>query len=126
MHRLFTLASSDHPLAAARELEARALTPDLCVTSPTASARAGAAVACGGRFVTTIEEPLLAARTASESGADVIARLVQALRGVAATEAQMPLIVCDGLDVLGATAFVIDEVGLAKLTDDLERLLPAG
>src|SRR5262249_61483140 len=101
-------------------------TPDLCVTSPTSSARAAAAVACAGRLVLTIEEPLLAARTSGESGGDVLARLIQALRGVAATEAQAPLIVCDQLDVLGATAFVLDEAGLARLTGDLEHLLPTG
>jgi hypothetical protein len=126
MSRLFILGSSSHPRAAARELESRGLTPDLCVTSPTATARGAAAIACGGRAVPTIEEPLLAARVPAESGADVLGRLSRALRGTAAAEAETPLILCDGLEILGATAFVLDEVGLARLTDDLERLLPVG
>ncbi len=33
-------------------------------------------------------------------------------------------IVCGRLDILGATAFVLDEAGLLRLADDLERALP--
>jgi hypothetical protein len=54
----------------------------------------------------------------------VAARLARALHGVRAYDARSPLIVCDRLDVLGATTFVLDEAGLMRLADDLERALP--
>jgi hypothetical protein len=34
------------------------------------------------------------------------------------------LVVVDGLDILGATAFSLDEEGLIQAAQDLERLLP--
>ena len=45
-------------------------------------------------------EPLLAPKAPVESGADVLARLARALRGLAAFEANAPLAVVDALDVL--------------------------
>jgi hypothetical protein len=55
---------------------------------------------------------------------DVIGRLAQALRGLQAFDAQAPLVVLDGLDLLGAGAFVLDEEGVTRCAEDLERLLP--
>jgi hypothetical protein len=54
----------------------------------------------------------------------VLARLAQAMRGLAAYDARAPLVVLDGLDVLGASAFTLDEAGLMRSADDLERALP--
>ena len=56
----------------------------------------------------------------------MLARLSRALRGLAAYEASAPLVVLDALDVLGAGVFVLDEEGVARAADDLERLLPVG
>ena len=83
-----------------------------------------AGYAVGGRWVFTVEEPLLASRAFAESGSDVLARLAQAMRGLAAYDARAPLVVLDGLDVLGASAFTLDEAGLMRSADDLERALP--
>jgi hypothetical protein len=55
---------------------------------------------------------------------DVHARLAQAMRGLAAYDARAPLVVLDGLDVLGASAFTLDEPGLLPSADDLERAVP--
>jgi hypothetical protein len=124
MSRTFVFASALEPRAAARAVAAAPAPPDLCVISPSASARDTTAFALDGRWVFTVEEPLLAARLPAESSADVVARLARALHGVRAYDARSPLIVCDRLDVLGATTFVLDEAGLMRLADDLERALP--
>jgi len=126
MRRTFVLASALKPQAAARAAAAAPTPIDLVVVSPTALAREAAAIAVGGRWVFTVEEPLLAPRAAAETGADVIARLARALRGLAAYDARAPLVVVDALDVLGAGVFVLDEQGVARAADDLERLLPVG
>ena len=123
MSRTFVFASALEPVAAARAVAVTPARPDLCVISPSASARETAAFAVNGRWVFTVQEPLLAARAPAESGADVVARFAQALRGVRAYDARSPLIVCDGLDILGASTFVLDEAGLMRLADDLERAL---
>lgn len=124
MSRTFVLASAIDPQAAALAVEAAPVVPDLCVVSSSPSARETASVAVGGRYVFTVEEPLLAARAPAESGDDVLARFAQALRDARAHDAQSLLIVCDRLDILGASAFLFDEAGLTRLADDLDRSLP--
>ncbi|HEX2293218.1 MAG TPA: hypothetical protein VHH55_07885 [Gaiellaceae bacterium] len=124
MDRTFLLASALKPQAAARAAAEAPEPIDLVVTSPSALAREAAAIAVGGRWVFTIDEPLLAPQSPGESGGDVLSRLAQALRTVHALDARAPLIVCDGLDILGAGAFVLDEEGVARCGNELERLLP--
>ncbi len=124
MSRTFFLISAADRQAAVRTVAAASVEPDICVISPSATARATAVFAVSGRRVFTLEEPLLAERSLGESGDDVLARLAQALRGISAYDAQCPLIVIDRLDILGATAFVLDETGLMGLADNLERALP--
>jgi hypothetical protein len=124
MERLFLLVSAHKPHAAARAAAESPEPIDLVVTSPTALAREAAAIAVGGRWVFTVDEPLLAPRAPGEGGGDVIARLAQALRGLRAFEARAPLVVCDGLDILGAGVFVLDERGVERLGNDVERVLP--
>jgi len=124
MARSFLFVSSFNPEAARRAVLAPPLERDLAVISPSDAARETAGYAVGGRWVFTVEEPLLAARALAESGSDVLARLVQAMRGLAAYDARAPLVVLDGLDVLGASAFTLDEAGLMRSADDLERALP--
>jgi hypothetical protein len=126
MRRTFIIASALKPQTAAR-VAAEAPNPvDLVVVSPTPLAREAAAIAVGGRWVFTVDEPLLAPKAPGESGADVLARLARALRGLTAFEANAPLAVVDSLDVLGAGVFVLDEEGVARAADDLERLSVVG
>jgi len=124
MGRTFLFVSAFERQAAAQAVAALPVRIDIAVTSPTDLAREAAAYAVGGRWVFTVDEPLLSARAAAESGADVLARLAQALRGLAAYEALAPLVVLESLDVLGAGVFTLDEAGLMRCADDLERLLP--
>jgi hypothetical protein len=72
-----------------------------------------------------MEEPLFAARAFAKSGADVLARFVRAVLGLVAYEARKPLVVLDGLDVLGSSTFTLDEKGLLRWATDLERALPS-
>jgi len=124
MARSFLFVSSFNPEAARRAVLASPLEMDVAVISPSDAARETAAYAVGGRWVFTVAEPLLAVRAFAESGSDVLARLVQAMRGLAAYDARAPLVVLDGLDVLGASAFMLDDAGLMRSADDLERALP--
>ncbi len=124
MGRTFVIASALQPQRAARVAAELPVQPDLVVTSPSELARQAAAIAVGGRWVFTLDEPLLAPRAPGESGGDVLARLAQALRSVCALDAKAPLVICDGLDVLGAGVFTLDEDGVLRCADDLERLLP--
>jgi hypothetical protein len=121
---MFLLASALQPQAAARAAAELARPIDLVVTSPSPLAREAAAIAVGGRWVFTVDEPLLAPRAPAETGGDVIGRLAQALRGLRAFDAEAPLVIIDGLDVLGAGVFLLDEEGVMRCADDLERLLP--
>jgi osmotically-inducible protein OsmY len=122
--RTFVLASATNPHAAARAAAEAPHPIDLVVRSPSEPARAASAIAVGGRWVFTVDEPLLAPRGPGETGGRVIARLVMALRGLPAYEARAPLVVFDGLDLLGAGVFVLDEKGVMRCADDLEQLLP--
>jgi hypothetical protein len=121
--RRFILASAAAPAAAARAVATAPAVPDLCVVSPSSSARQTAVFAVRGRWIYTVEEPLLLARAEDEAADDVLARLAQALRGVVAYDARLPLIVCDRMNILGATALLFDEEGLSRLADDLDRAL---
>ena len=124
MSRMFILVSASSPEAAAQAVADAPQPPDLCLTSPSKEARDTVAFAFQGRWVFTLEEPLLAERSEHEDGGDVLARLAVALRSIAAYDANLPFVVCDRLDVLGATAFQIDELGLSQLADDLDRVVP--
>jgi hypothetical protein len=124
MERTFLLASALKPQTAARAAAQAPQQPDVIIRSPSALAREAAAIAVGGRWVFTIDEPLLAARAPGESGADVLGRLARALRGLQAVDARAPLVVCDQLDILGAGVFALDERGVMQCADDLDQLRP--
>ncbi len=123
MSRIFILVSADDPVAAAEAVSSASAPPDVCLVSPTRKARAAATTAVRGRWISMVDEPLLAGRAEAESGEDVLARLAQGLRGALALDAALPLIVCDRIDILGATAFLLDEEGVERLADDLDRAL---
>jgi hypothetical protein len=124
MTRSFLFVSSSRPQAARQAVMASLRKPDLAVVSPSDDAYETAGYAVGGQWISTMEEPLLVERASAETGADVLARFVQAIRGLAAYEARTALVVLDGLDVLGASTFTLDEPGLLRWATDLERALP--
>jgi hypothetical protein len=121
MTRSYLFVSSSKPQIARRAVLASLSDPDLAVVSPSDSAYETAGYAVGGRWIATREEPLLAERAYAESGADVLARFARVLRGLIAHEARSLLVVIDGLDVLGATAFRLAEDGLLRWASDLEH-----
>lgn len=120
--RRFVLASAVRPEDARRTAAELPEPIDLVVTSPTELARQAAASVVGDRWVFTLEEPLLAPRASGESGGDVLARLAQALRGVRARRSSVSLVMCDTLDLLGGSTFVLDEKGLMHVADALDQL----
>ena len=124
MPRSYLFVSSAKPRDARRAVVASLSEPDLAVVSPSDDAYETAGYAVGGRWIATREEPLLAERSFTESRAEVLGRLARVLRGLAAYEARSLLVVVDGLDVLGATAFRLAEDGVLRWASDLERTLP--
>jgi hypothetical protein len=120
--RRFLLASADRPEEARLRAAELADPIDLVVTSPTEHARQAAASVVGNRWVFTLEEPLLAPRVSGESGGDVLARFAQALRGVRASRSNVALVMCDTLELLGGSLFVLDEKGLMHVADALDQL----
>jgi broad specificity phosphatase PhoE len=122
--RSFIFASAFEPEAAAQAVAASPQPPDLIVTSPSPLARETAGLAVGGRWVFTVEEPLLAAQSPGESGDDVLWRVTRALRDLFVYDAVAPLVVVEGLDILGAAAFVLDGAAVIRLADQLNRALP--
>ena len=120
--RRFVLASAVRPEDARRTAAELPEPIDLVVTSPTELAQQAAASVVGDRWVFTLKEPLLAPRASGESGGDVLARFAQALRGVHARESRVSLVMCDTLDLLGGSTFVLDEKGLMHVADALDQL----
>lgn len=123
-NRRFLLASALRPEEAMRAAAELPEPIDLVVTSPTERAREAAASAVGDRWVFTLEEPLLAPRVSGESAGDVLARFAQALRSVRACKSSVSLVMCDTLDLLGGSLFVLDEKGLMHIADALDQLPP--
>lgn len=120
--RRFLLASALRPEEARGSAGELQDPIDLVVTSPTERARQAAASVVGDRWVFTLEEPLLAPRVSGESGGDVLARFAQALRGVRASRSSVSLVMCDTLELLGGSLFVLDERGLMHVADSLDQL----
>jgi hypothetical protein len=124
MDRTFIFASADRVEEAARVVAASPETVDIVITSPSGPAVEAGARMVGGRWVQVVEEPLLAARAEAEDDEAVLERLVQALRTLPAYAGRAPLVIFEALDVLGAGVFVLDEAGVERLAEDLERALP--
>jgi hypothetical protein len=122
INRRFLLASALRPEEARRSAAELADPIDLVVTSPTERARQAVASTVGDRWVFTLEEPLLTPRVSGESAGDVLARFAQALRGVRAHKSSVSLVMCDTLDLLGGSLFVLDEKGLMHVADALDQV----
>ena len=124
MARSFLLVSALMPEAAARAVAAAPEPVDLVVASPSSVAHETAGYALRGRFVPTVDEPLLAMRVPREGDDDVLGRLAQALRTVCAYSGRAPLVVFEALDILGAGVFRLDEDGITRLAEALEQAQP--
>jgi len=122
VERSFLFVSSADPEAARRAVDASPIDIDLAVISPSTRARATAVYAARGRWVFTVDEPLLVKSSPAESGADVLARFAEALRGLDAYDSRALLVV---LDLLGSGAFALDEAGLTSCAESLGRALAA-
>jgi hypothetical protein len=120
----FLIVSAQDPAAAAQAVAETPTFPQVCVISPTASARNTAEASLDGRWAFIAVEPLLAPRASAENGDDVLARLVRAFRIVQAYDGDSVLVVLDHFDILGARTLTLDAAGLERWTDRLERLLP--
>ena len=123
MSRTFIFASVNDPAGAARTIAEQGSLPDLILVPPSPAAHAQAAEAVGGRYVPIVEEPFLA-NVRGRDGEDALVQLAQALRAVQAYDARRPLVFWEAFDLLGASTFVLDEDGLGRIADDLERSLP--
>jgi hypothetical protein len=123
MKRTFIFAPCNDPHRAAKAIADADVSPDLVLVAPSPTAGEQAAEAVGGRFVETIEEPLLAA-VRDGDGEDALEQLAHALRAVQAYAAEAPLVLWDRVEIFGASSFVLDEGALDRLAGDLERALP--
>jgi hypothetical protein len=121
--RTFIFAPAGDPGEAVRRIAEAGVLPDLVIVASSPVAHDQAAAAVSGRYVPTVEEPLLS-RVVGGGGDDAIVQLAQALRAVQAYRARRPLVLWERVDVLGASSFVLDEDGLGRLADNLERALP--
>ena len=123
--RSYLLVTADDPSAAAAAVSVWADgSPDLCVTSPSPRAHEVAVVACAGRFVRMIDEPLLASRQSLESADDFAARYAEAMRVVLALDARAALVVCDEVPRRWRTPLFVDDEGLRQRVELTERELP--
>ena len=119
--RTYLLVSTSRPLAAAAALRGADGPPDLCVTSPSAAARETAAFAAGGRYVRTIDEPLLARRADGESLDDLAARYAEALRVLHALTSRRTLVVVDELPPRYDGVLALDDAELLRCADRVEQ-----
>jgi hypothetical protein len=123
--RHFLFVSAREPIGAAAAVWGWAYgLPDLCVTSPSREAHSTASFACAGRLVSIVDEPLLARRAARETAEDFAARFAEALRVVYAFDTRAALVVCDELPPQLEAPFSLDDGGLLRHTDRLEREVP--
>jgi hypothetical protein len=123
--RAYLFVSTDEPLAASAALstwdDGR---PDLCVMSPSGKAHDTAVFASAGHYVRRIVEPMLASRRPAESMDDFADRFAEAMLIVLAFDALSVLVVCDELPPDWTTPLFVDDEGLLRRADRLERKLP--
>ena len=122
--RIYLLVAADRPLEAAALVSRAPVAPDLCVRSPSVQAQATAAGAFAGRYVPTIEEPLLAGRREDEDPGDFIWRCADALRALYALDTRCALAVFDEFPGAPAT-LQLGDGPLLRLADRLERSAPS-
>jgi hypothetical protein len=123
--RSYLVVSAREPLAAAAAAAAWPDgPPDLCITSPSDDARDTAAFVAAGRYVTTMNEPLLARRRPTESPDDFRDRFAMGLRIVSVYDTRASLVVCDELPDRQPTPFVLDGKSILRCATLLESEAP--
>jgi hypothetical protein len=122
--RSYLLVPSDRPLEATAAMTRAPAPPDLCVKSPSDEARVTADLAFAGRYVRTIDEPLLAGRAETESVADFAWRCADALRALYALDTHSAFVVFDELPGIAETALLLDESSLLWIAERIERAVP--
>jgi hypothetical protein len=123
--RNYLFVSAQQPATAAAAVRSWAYgPPDLCVTSPSAEARATALYACAGHFVPLTEEGLLEQRLPVESADDFAARFAQAVSFVLELDTRAALVVCDDLPTDWPVPSSVDDEGLARRVRLVEQDVP--
>jgi broad specificity phosphatase PhoE len=123
--RAYLLVSTGEPLAASAALSTwDDAPPDLCMTSPSGRAHDTAVFASAGHHVRQIVEPMLASRRPAESVDDFADRFAEAMLIVLAFDALSVLVVCDELPPDWTTPLFVDDEGLLRRAERLERELP--
>jgi len=122
--RNYLLVSADQPLASAAAIKRCPTPPDLCVKSPSAEAALTASLAFDGRYVRTVDEPLLAARRPGESAGDFEWRCADALRALYALDTRLAFVIFDALPSVRAGWLLLDESSLLHLAERIERAVP--
>lgn len=123
--RSYLVVSAREPLAAAAAAAAwRDGPPDLCITSPSDDARNTAAFVAAGRYVRTMNEPLLARRGSTESWDGFRDRFAMGLRIVSVYDTRAALVVCDELPDRQPTPFVLDGKSILRFATLLESEVP--
>jgi len=119
--RLYLIVSAGRPLEAKAAMLHAPASPDLCVRSPSPEAQLAADVAFSGRYVRTIEEPLLARRRTGESLGDFTWRCADALRNLYALDTRFAFVVVDELHTVEKNVLLLDEQSLLHIAEGLER-----
>jgi hypothetical protein len=119
--RTYLLVAADQPLASAAAIKRCPTPPDLCVKSPSAAAALTASLAFEGRYVRTVDEPLLAARRTGESAADFEWRGADAFRVLYALDTRLAFVIFDALPNVRASWLLLDESALLHLAERIER-----
>jgi len=122
--RNYLIVSADQPLGAAAAFQHAPTTPDLCVKSPSPAAKLTADLVFDGRYVPTIDEPLLAGRRPGESAGDFELRCADALRALYALETQLAFVIFDSLPSARDNGLLLDESSLLQLAERIERAVP--
>jgi broad specificity phosphatase PhoE len=123
-NRTYMIVSADEPVTAAAAITRAPTPPDLCVKSPSERARETAGLAFAGRYVRTIDEPLLAGRGPAESAADFAGRYAEALRVLYALDTRSAFVIFDALGAIGGTALLLDETSLLRIAEWIESEVP--
>jgi hypothetical protein len=119
--RSYLIVSADRPLSSAAAIRRFPTPPDLCVKSPSAEAALTARIAFDGRYVRTVDEPLLAARRPGESAGDFQWRGADALRALYTLDTHLACVIFDALPSVSTSWLLLDGASLLFLAEDIER-----
>ena len=122
--RVYMIVAADEPVTAAAAVS-QASTPPISASRARRRGRARPpSWHFAGRYVTTIDEPLLDGRRADESAADFAGRWADALRVLYALDTRSALVISDALGPVGGTALVLDEASVLRIAEWIESEVP--